>query len=143
MVSALELKGELGSGQRELQRLGRSLAELRKQLAYGDLDLDAEQRRQIEARIADDAARLRELQQQHRTRLTAAQERHGEAMIARVEEVAREVAKREGLVLLLRNDGVLYEADEGLERVDITEAVARALLDRINPTEIPTPGSDS
>jgi hypothetical protein len=60
--------------------------------------------------------------------------------------MAREVARREGVTLLLRKQGRLYRADGTLqegeiresERVDLTEQVARALLAKINPTEIPS-----
>ena len=137
MVSALELKSLVGPGQREIQQLGRSLAEQRKQLAYGDLELDASRRGEIEARIASETTRLRDLQERHRSELAAAQKRQGDAMIDRVEEVAREVAQRQGLRLLLRKEGVIYAADNSdLERLDITEDVIRALLERINPTEV-------
>ena len=59
--------------------------------------------------------------------------------------MAREVAHREGLMLLLRKDGALYTEDGALysgdgqdaQYIDLTEQVARALLERINPTEIP------
>jgi Skp family chaperone for outer membrane proteins len=78
------------------------------------------------------------LQTSYRAELAEARERRGEELIARVEEVAREVARREGLALLLRRDGILYADDAaGIDRVDLTEQVARALLEKINPTEIP------
>jgi Skp family chaperone for outer membrane proteins len=65
-------------------------------------------------------------------------------MIARVEEVAREIARREGLALLVRSKGVLYTAEEfDVATIDLTEKVARALLARINPTEIPAPPDES
>ena len=56
------------------------------------------------------------------------------------------MARREGLTLLLRKQGGLYTEDGALyagelgdaERVDLTQQVARALLERINPTEIPS-----
>ena len=43
MVSALQLKGELASVQREIKKRGRELAELRRSVEHGDLALDAEQ----------------------------------------------------------------------------------------------------
>jgi Skp family chaperone for outer membrane proteins len=138
MVSAHQIKGDLGSGGRDLKSRGRALAELRRELEHGDLELDATQRAQIEAQVAEETRRLAELQRTYRADLAAAQARHGEDMIARVEAVAREVAEREGLSLLLRREGILYaEEDFDLERIDITEQVARALLAKINPTEIP------
>lgn len=138
MVSAHQIKGDLGSGERDLKSRGRALAELRRQLEHGDLDLDDAQREQIEARIAEEARELAELQRSYRADLAEARERRGQEMIARVEQVAREVAEREGLTLLLRKDGVLYAEDDfDVERIDITEQVARALLQKINPTEIP------
>lgn len=150
MVSALQLKEELGSAQRDLKERGRALAELRRQLEYGGLELDAEERAQIERRIAEEIARLVELQREYRSDLSAARERRGEEMIARVEEVAQEVATERGLTLLLRKDGVLYNAEgteaesvAGVDAVDLTEPVIRALLEKINPTRIPDAPAES
>ena len=103
------------------------------------------QRAQAEARIAEETADLVEAQRQYRVDLEAAQLRRGAELIAQVEEVAREVARREGLTLLLRREGALYTEDGApyagetgdIEPVDLTLQVARALLERINPTEIP------
>ena len=138
MVSALELKGDLGDAQRDLKRRGRQLAELRQRFEHGGVELDAEQRGQIEARIAKESAHLADLQRKYRAELAAAQTRRGEEMITRVEEVARAVAREKGLTLLVRKDGILY-AEDGLdcEPIDITAQVSRALLEKINPTEIP------
>jgi Skp family chaperone for outer membrane proteins len=138
MVAVHEIKAQLGSGERDLKRRGRALAELRQQLEHGGLDLDDARRAEIETRIAEETARLAELQRTYRSDLAAARERQGEVLIARVEEVAREVARREGIAVLLRKEGLLYAAtDADVARVDITEQVARALLEKINPTEIP------
>ena len=140
MVSALTLKGELASVQRDIKKRGRELAELRRRVEHGDVALDAEQRSQIGARIEEETLRLAELQRRYRADLALAQERQGQEMIARIEEVAREVAKREGLAIVVRVDDLLY-AEEGVDlgRLDITEQVARALLEKINPAEIPEP----
>jgi Skp family chaperone for outer membrane proteins len=143
MVSALQLEGELGSAQRELKKRGRTLAKLRQQVAHGGLDLDVEQRAQVEEQLAEEAAQLAKLQREYLADLEAAQQRHGEAMVARVEEVARELARERGLVLLFRRDGALYREDGseaehvGVEPIDLTGPVIRALLARINPTKIP------
>ncbi len=140
MVSGLTLKGELASVQRDIKKRGRELAELRRRVEHGDVALDAEQRSQIGARIEEETLRLSELQRRYRADLALAQERQGQEMIARIEEVAREVAKREGLAIVVRVDDLLY-AEEGVDlgRLDITEQVARALLEKINPAEIPKP----
>ncbi len=145
MVSAHRIKGDLGGTEHDLKERGRALAEMRMQLEHGGLALDEEQRAQAEDRIAKETARLVEAQRQYRVDLDAAQRRRGEELIAQVEELAREVARREGVMLLLRKEGALYTEDGALyagepgdaERVDLTEQVARALLERINPTEIP------
>lgn len=138
MVSAHQIRADVGSQERDLKNRGRALAELRRQFEHGGVEIGEEQRAQIEARIAEETRRLAELQRSYRADLAMAQERRGEEMIARVEEVAREVAEREGLTLLVRKDRVLYaEEDFDFERIDITEQVARTLLERINPTEIP------
>ena len=143
MVAALQLKGDVGAVQRDLKKRGRSLAELQQQVRHGALALSQEQREAIEQRIADETAQLTELQVRYRADLAAAQERQGNEMIARVEEVAREVARREGLALLVRSDDVLYAADDfDVARIDVTEQVIRSLLQRINPTEIPDPPAD-
>jgi Skp family chaperone for outer membrane proteins len=143
MVSAHEIKAELGGVDRELKKRGRALAELRQHVEHGRLELDVQERAGIEARIADETNALRELQRRYREDLAAARERHGEIMIARVEEVARDVARREGVALLVRSDGVVYSDEAiGLQTVDLTEQVARALLERINPTEIPISESE-
>jgi len=145
MASAHQIKGDLGASQRDLKKRGRALAELRMQVEHGPLELDEQQRQQAEARIAQETASLLEAQRQYRAELEAAQRQRGEELIAQVEEVAREVARREGLTLLLRKqgrlyseDGTLYEGEPGdAEKVDLTEQVARELLERINPAEIP------
>ena len=151
MVSAHQIKGDLGASQRDLKKRGRALAELRMQVEHGRLELDDQQRKQAAAQIAAETDSLLEAQHQYRAKLEAAQRRRGEELIAQVEEVAREVARREGLRLLLRKegglyteDGALYEGEPGdAETVDLTEQVARELLQRINPTEIPaTPAPD-
>jgi Skp family chaperone for outer membrane proteins len=148
MVAALQLKKELASDERDLKRRGRELAELRQQLEHGGLELEAEQRARLEQRLAVETAGLVERQRRYREDLAAAQKRQGEEMIARVEEVAKVVASERGLALLLEKESVLYtvEGDRAeppdAERVDLTEPVIRALLDRINPTEIPKPSED-
>jgi Skp family chaperone for outer membrane proteins len=137
MVSAHQIKADLGSEERDLKKRGRALAELRRQLEHGGAEIAEAQRAQLDAQIQEETQRLTELQRSYRADLATAQRRHGEEMIARVEAVAREVAEREGLALLLRRDAVLYaEEDFDFERIDITEQVARALLEKINPTEI-------
>lgn len=146
MVSAHRIKGDLGGTEHDLKERGRALAEMRMRLEHGGLELDEEQRARAEARITDETASLVEAQRQYRADLAAAQRRRGEELIAQVEELAREVARREGLTLLLRKQGGLYTEDGALyagelgdaERVDLTQQVARALLERINPTEIPS-----
>jgi len=145
MVSAHQIKGDLGGSERDLKKRGRALAEMRRELEHGGLELEAEQRAQVEARIAEETASLLEAQRRYRETLDAARQRRGEELIAQVEEMAREVAHREGLMLLLRKDGALYTEDGTLysgdgqdaQYIDLTEQVARALLERINPTEIP------
>ena len=138
MVSAHQIKEQLGSTERDLKKRGRALAELRQQLEHGDLELGDAQRAKIEEAFAAEAAGLAELQRSYRADLSAAQERQGEEMIAQVEEVVRQVAMREGLALLVRREGVLYTDEDAVAgHIDITELVARALLAKINPTEIP------
>jgi Skp family chaperone for outer membrane proteins len=145
MVSAHEIKADLGGAGQDLKARGRALAELRRQLAHGGLELDEEQRAEVEARIAEETASLIEAQTRYRADLGAAQKRRGEELIARIEGVAREVAQREQLTLLLRRDGALYTEEgtlypgelDAADSVDLTEQVARALLERINPTVIP------
>lgn len=145
MVSAHQIKGDLGGSQRDLKKRGRALAELRMQIEHGQLELDEQQRQQAEARIAAETASLVEAQRQYRVELEAAQRRRGEELLAQVEEVAREVARRQGLTLLLRRRDGLYTEDgapypgepaDG-ESIDLTEQVARELLERINPPVIP------
>ena len=143
MVAALQLKGELGATRSDIKKRGRALAELLKQVRHGDMGLSAEQREEIEQRIADETKQLTELQTQYRADLAAAQQQHGEAMIAKVEHVAREVAREQGLALLVRSDDALYTAEGAdLGRIDITEQVIRTLLEKINPTQIPAPSED-
>ncbi|MFQ5515896.1 MAG: OmpH family outer membrane protein [Myxococcota bacterium] len=145
MVSAHRIEDDLGGAVQKLKERGRALAEMRMQLEHGGVELDEEQRAQAEARIAEETAGLLEAQRRYRVDLAAAQRRRGAELIARVEEVAREVAREEGLPLLLLEEGALYTEEGALyegalreaERVDLTERVARALLERINPTEIP------
>lgn len=138
MVSAHQIQQRLETDARDLKQRGRALAELRQQLEQLRDPMPDEERARIEARIAEETAGLAGLQRSYRSELAAAQELHGAEMIVQVEEMAREVAKRAGLALLVRSDGVLYAADPpGVERIDITEQVARALLEKINPTEIP------
>ena len=140
MVAAHQLKGNVGAAEREIKERGRALAELRQQVEHGGVELDAEQRREITTTLAEETTRLMELQARYLADLAEARERQGEAMIAQVEEMAREVARREGLTLLVRKDGILFTAeDANLAHRDITEQVARALLEKINPTEIPEP----
>jgi len=143
MVSAHQVQGDLNATARDLKERGRALAEQRKQLEHGGLRLDDEQRAELESRLAQEAADLLESQRVYRAELEAARRRRGEEMVAYVEDVAREVAQREGLTLLLRTDGLVYaEDDAALARVDITDQVARALLEKINPTEIPEPPTE-
>jgi Skp family chaperone for outer membrane proteins len=143
MVSAHEIKAEMGGVDRDLKRRGRALAALRQRVEHGRPALDAEQRAEIDAQIAAETTALMELQRTYREDLAAARERHGAVMIARVEEVARAVARREGVSLLVRTEGIVY-TDEAtdLSTVDLTEQVSRALLARINPTEIPAPANE-
>jgi Skp family chaperone for outer membrane proteins len=144
LVSASRIKGDLDGTGRELKKRGRALAEARKHLQYGAPDLDEKQRAEAEARLEEETAELVEMQRQYRSDLEAAQARRGAELIAQVEDMAREVAQREGLTLLLRREGALYtgagesySGDIGdIEVVDLTELVARALLERINPSEI-------
>jgi Skp family chaperone for outer membrane proteins len=138
MVAALRVKESMGGAQRDLKKRGRKLAELRQQVEHGGFEIDALRRQQIEASIQQETIRLIELQNSYRVELAAAQQRLGQEMIEMVETVAREIAEREGLVLLFRRQDALYAA-EGVDvaSLDITEAVIRALLDKINPERIP------
>jgi Skp family chaperone for outer membrane proteins len=146
LVSAHRIKADLGGTGRELKQRGRALAEMRKQLDHGALELDPRHRAEAEARIAEETTRLTEAQREYRLELEAAQQLRGEELVAQVEEMARVVARKEGVTLLLLKQGRLYRADGTLqhgmiaeaERVDLTEQVARALLEKINPTEIPS-----
>jgi Skp family chaperone for outer membrane proteins len=143
MVSALEIKKELGKTDRELKQRGRALAELRQQLEHGNAGSDAE-KRALAARIDREGAELVQLESNYRLTLEAARKRTGEAMLARVEEVARHVAERRGLDLLVRKGDALYQRpDADLAQIDLTDEVARALLEKINPTEIPEPAEPS
>jgi Skp family chaperone for outer membrane proteins len=149
MVSAHRIKGDLGGTERELKKRGRALAQMRMELEHGTPLLDAAQREQARTQIDVEAASLAEAQRQYRMELATAQQRRGDELIAMVEEVAREVARQEGVTLLLRKQGLLYTGDGALytdevgeaEWVDLTEQVARALLEKINPTEIPAPAA--
>jgi Skp family chaperone for outer membrane proteins len=151
LVSAHRIKADLGGTGGELKKRGRALAEMRKQLEHGGLELDPRRRAAAEARIAEETTRLVEAQREYRLELEAAQQLRGEELVAQVEEIAREVARKEGVTLLLLKQGRLYRADGTLqevaipeaERVDLTEKVARALLAKINPTEIPSATSES
>ena len=139
LVSALEIKKELGRTERELKQRGRALAELRQQLEHGEAG-DAQQRRALAARIDQESASLVALEANYRLTLEAARKRTGEQMLARVEEVARQLAEERGLDLLVRKgDAVYARPGADLEAIDLTEDVARALLAKINPTEIPEP----
>jgi Skp family chaperone for outer membrane proteins len=145
MVAAHQIKADLGGAERDLRKRGRALAELRMQLEHGGLELDGEQRARALAKIAEETASLAEDQRRYRRDLEAARQRRGEELIARVEVVARQVARREGMTLLLLKEGALYTEDGALYageahdagRVDLTDEVARALLAKINPTDIP------
>jgi len=145
LVSAHRIKADLGGTGRDLKQRGRALAEMRKQLEHGALELDPRRRAEAGARIAEETTRLIEAQRVYRLELETVQQLRGEELIAQVEQMAREVARREGVTLLLLKQGRLYSADGTLqegeiresERVDLTEQVARALLAKINPTEIP------
>jgi Skp family chaperone for outer membrane proteins len=137
LVSAHEIKNELGKTERELKQRGRALAELRQQLEHGDVGGEA-QRRALEARIEQEGAELVAMQSNYRLMLEAARQRAGERMLARVEEVARQVAEARGLDLLVRKGDALYARPQAdLAAIDLTEDVARELLAKINPTEIP------
>jgi Skp family chaperone for outer membrane proteins len=139
LVSAHEIKKELGNTEREIKQRGRELAELRQLLAHGDVGTDR-QRLALVKRVEQESASLVELETGYRLRLEAARKRAGERMIARVEEVARQVAEERGLDFLVRRSDLLYErADADFAGVDMTADVARALLAKINPTEIPQP----
>lgn len=143
MVSAHRIESELGDAERDLKKRGRALAELRKEVEHGGLPREDARRRELAARIEEEGARLAELQRRYRDDLAAVRERAGREMIARVEEVAREVAQSQGLDVLVRRSDLLYERPGAdLDRIDVTAQVARALLDRINPSEIPEPPAE-
>ena len=139
MVSSVQLNEQFKSVQRNLKKRGRVLAHLRQQLGYGDAQISTDARAALEARIESKTAKLLELQRQYRADLAAAQGRRAEEMIARVVAVATEVARREGLTLLLKKEAIVYADDAGIVRRDITDQVIRALLERMNPTKIPAP----
>lgn len=145
MVSALQIRGALGPTERDLKQRGRALAERRRVLEHGDLELDPQQRARLAVQIEEEAAALRELQRHYRVDLAAARERQGQEMTARIEAVAKQLAQERDLPLLFRRDGALYTPDgapagrvDG-ELVDLTEPVIRELLAKINPTRIPEP----
>ena len=137
LVSAHEIKKELGGTERELKQRGRAIAELRQLLAHGDAGPEP-QRKELAQRIEKETAELVAMESNYRVNLEAARQRAGERMMARVEEVARQVAQERGLDLLVRRGDAIYErTGADFAGVDVTEDVARALLARINPTEIP------
>jgi Skp family chaperone for outer membrane proteins len=137
LVSAHQIKKELGATERELKQRGREIGELRQLLAHGDPGGEP-QRAELAQRIERESAELVDLERSYRVNLEAARKRAGEQMLARVEQVAREVAAQRGLDLLVRKGDQLYERPGAdLAGIDLTEDVARALLAKINPTEIP------
>jgi Skp family chaperone for outer membrane proteins len=138
MASAARLNAEFAGTRQNLKKRGRELAELRHQLEFGGTSLAADDHAELDARLAAKTVKLAELQNQYRTDLNAAQKREGEQMIETVTAVAIEVAEQEGLTLLLDEEAVLYSHTDRNPPRDITELVIRALLDRINPTQIPT-----
>jgi Skp family chaperone for outer membrane proteins len=137
LVSAHQIRKELGDTEREIKKRGRTLAELRQLLAHGNAGTD-QQRVALTAQIARESTSLVELESRYREHLETARRRAGEQMIARVEEIARQVAEDRGLDLLVRKSDLLYaRAGVDFDGIDLTEDVARALLAKINPTEIP------
>lgn len=134
MASAVRLNAEFAATGNDIKSRGRDLAALHQRL---NADLPAEERREVESRIASETAELTALQSRYRRDLQAAQQREGEAMVERVRTIAREIARREGLTVLVEKDAVLYPDSSTAAYRDITELVIRALLDQMNPTEIP------
>ena len=139
MVSSVQLNEQFKSVQWNLKKRGRELAHLRQQLGYEDAQISTDARAALEARLESKTAKLLELQRQYRADLAVAQERRAEEMIARVVAVATEVARREGLPLLIKKEAIVYADNDGIVRRDITDQVIRALLERMNPTKIPAP----
>lgn len=134
MASAVRLNAEFAATGNELKSRGRDLAALRQSL---EGNLSDEDRAALETRIASETAELTALQSRYHSDLRAAQQREGEAMVERVRTIAREIAQREGLTVLVEKDAVLYPDSSTAVYRDITELVIRALLDKTNPTEIP------
>lgn len=142
MIAAHRIRSEVGGAEREIKKRGRALAELRQQLEHGGERLDGAGRRALAARIERESASLVEFQRTYRADLAAAQALAGEETTARIEEVAREVAESQGFDLLVRQRDLLYSRPGAdLTGIDLTPQVARALLDKINPTEIPQPST--
>lgn len=139
MVSSVQLNEQFKPLQRDLKKRYRELAQLRQQLGYRGAQIGTDDRAALEARIEARTDKLVELQRQYRADLAVAQERRAEEMIARVVAVATEVARREGLTLLIKKEAIVYADDAGIVRRDITDQVIRALLERMNPAKVPAP----
>jgi len=137
MASAIRLNAEFGETTNTIKARGRDLASLHRQLELGRDGMLPEVRASLETRIASETAALSALQAQYRVNLQAAQERESAAMVERITALASEFAQQHGLTLLIEHDAIVYANETSNSHRDITEAVIRELLERMNPTQVP------
>ena len=109
----------------------RALGELRNRLQGAD----AEARPKLEEQVLQKSQALAKAQETYRKDLETAQSKKTQELLAKVQEVAAEVARDKRLTLLVNRGAVLYSG-EGVPAPlpDITEDVIRALLQKTRPS---------
>ncbi|MCW5633608.1 MAG: OmpH family outer membrane protein [Rubrivivax sp.] len=126
MTLTVGIGAEFEGRRRELRRRLIELGKLRDRAQRAE----GQERTELEERIWQESRSAAEAQSAYRRDLEAAQKRLGDELLAHVSEVAAEVARERGLTLLVKTEGVLWTRSPAVVPIDITEDVARALLQR-------------
>jgi len=124
MALAVRVGAEFEPRRRALNQRIAGLARLRDRAQAAPAD----ERVELEERVRAEALAVAGVQAKLRRDMEAAQKEYGEEFMARVAEVAADVAREKGLSILVRKGGVLWTRPADPASVDITEDVIRTIL---------------
>ncbi|MCG8590533.1 MAG: OmpH family outer membrane protein [Proteobacteria bacterium] len=126
--------------QGKIRGKAKRVAALRRQLADPNTPLSSEERLALQTRADEESTALAALQADYQRDLRVVHDARSQQARAEIESIARTLAREHGLPLVLReaSEPPTDENPEG-PSLDLTDAVIRKLIERMNPTRDAAP----